>query len=435
MRVCLASIHPRALSGQIEALVGLAKELDRRGHEVQVVSAFSDELIQGNRLTLAEHDGGLLVGKLNRIGNILTNLAKRAKLVDIIHLNLPTPAFAVLGDFLQRFVPVPVVIGFEAHLAATGRPLQFADVWASPSFYIPRLLVNNGFIARCTWHGAAHFIVSSHYQAAELRALGFPPTRISVVPNVVDTDKLQRLNQMDARRQLGLPDGPLVAYVGHYHHVKGVDILVEAFGHLIRNRDDCHLVLAWSGLGDARPVERAIETSGIGHRVLKLGRVPIGTVISAIDVLALPYRYTMGQNAFPGLIMEAMAIGVAMVTSDLPLLRELLQHEQTALLVPPGDGSVLAWGINMVLENKALTEEMTTSQRRLLAESLNPREVAKHYVRIYRQVRAGEAGILQPVGSEPQLRPPALWRAERRLDQPARTERSEIPAATRREDS
>ena len=42
MRIALASIHPRALSGQIEGLVGLAQALQDNGHTVKLVSAFSD---------------------------------------------------------------------------------------------------------------------------------------------------------------------------------------------------------------------------------------------------------------------------------------------------------------------------------------------------------------------------------------------------------
>ncbi|MBI2941865.1 MAG: glycosyltransferase, partial [Chloroflexi bacterium] len=291
----------------------------------------------------------------------------------------------------------PVVVGFEAHLAETGRLLRSGGLWASPRFYLPRLLVNNGLIARCAWRRAKQYVVSSQHQAAELRRLGFPETRISVLPNVVDTGKLERLDRREARRRLGLPDDvQLIAYVGHYHHVKGVEVLVEAFADLARRRDSCSLVLAWSGLGDPRPIERAIQGAGVADRVIRAGRIPIGAFLSAVDVLALPYRSTMGQHAYPGLILEAMAIGVPLVTSDLPLLRDLLTHERTGLLVPPGDTQALAQGVDQLLEDRALAGQMAAAQRQLLAGRLNPKEVAKRYVRVYRQALAGQATVLRP---------------------------------------
>ena len=422
------------MSGQIEGLVGLAKELKRLGHTTELVTAFGDALLNNDRLVLAERDDALLVGKVRRIGSILVNLVRRAKFVDIIHLNLPTPAFAILGDIVQQLVDTPVVVGFEAHLAETSQPLQLPGIWNSPGFYLPRLLVNNNLTARCTWHRTSRYIVSSQHQAKELHRLGFPPARISVLPTVIDIDKLQPLDRINARRQLNLPEGQLIAYVGHYHHVKGVDVLIEAFGRVVRDRPDCHLVLAWSGLGDPRPIARAAKELGVDDHVIQLGRVPIGTIISAVDVLALPYRYTMGQNAYPALMLEAMALGVPMVTSDLPLLEELLEHERTALLVLPNDASALAWGISRLVENKTLAKEMAAKQRRLVAERLNPEEIAKQYVRIYQQVCTGETAVLQSSRREQELRPTAFRRTKRGVGKPQGTEYCDAIAAVPRED-
>lgn len=253
--------------------------------------------------------------------------------------------------------------------------------------------MNNGLVARCSWHRCEQYIVSSHYQAAELRRLGFPSARVGIAPNVIDATKLRRMDKKEARRQLGLPEGRLIAYVGHYHHVKGLEVLVEAFGHLIRDREDCHLALAWSGLGDDGPVRQAIVESGVVERVLHLNRVPIGAALSAVDVLVLPYRLTMGQSAYPELLLEAMAVGVPLVTSDLAMLRELGVHEQTALLVPPGDARATAIAVGRLLEDEMLARAIVAAQRRLLEGPLNPIEVTKRYLSLYQVACARKAGV------------------------------------------
>ncbi len=412
MHICLASIHPRALSGQIEGLAALARELERSGHKVTLVSAFGEELRRQDRLALAERDSESLFGKLGRIGSILAGLARQARSADLVHINLPTPAFSILGDLLQQCLSVPVVVGFEAHLADGRRLRQSGDLWASPQFYLPRMLVNNGLLARCGWHGADRYIVSSHCQAAELLRLRFPPARVSVLPNLVDMDKLQRIDQSEARRQLGLPEGRLVGYVGHYNPVKGVDTLIRAFEYVSQHFDDCRLVLAWSGIGDPGPIERAISDTGVGHRVLHLGRAPIGALLSALDVLALPYRLTMGQNAYPGLLLEALGVGVPLVTSDLPLLREVVEHERTALLVPPGDAVATATAISALLENRDLGSRMAAEQRWLLRGPFSPPQLAKQYVQLYRHVCSGEAPARTPF-SAPDV---VVLRASRQID-------------------
>ena len=192
-------------------------------------------------------------------------------------------------------------------------------------------------------------------------------------------------------------EGRLVGYVGHYNPVKGVDTLIRAFKYLSQHFDDCRLVLAWSGIGDPGPIERAIADIGIGDRVLHLGRTPIGALLSALDVLALPYRLTMGQSAYPGLLLEALGVGVALVTSDLPLLREIVEHNRTALLVPPDDTVATATAISTLLENRAIGSRLAAEQRSLLRGPFSPPHLAKQYVQLYRQVCSGKAPARTPL--------------------------------------
>ena len=70
MKICLASIHPRRLSGQIESLVALARELEGLGHQTRVISAFDDDvLFRRNGASPEQHDdrgGDSPIGKLTR---------------------------------------------------------------------------------------------------------------------------------------------------------------------------------------------------------------------------------------------------------------------------------------------------------------------------------------------------------------------------------
>jgi glycosyltransferase involved in cell wall biosynthesis len=424
MRICLASIHPRALSGQIEALVGLAGEMRALGHTVRVVSAFPEEqLLGGDRLRLAEGDRGALLPKIARIRRVLGELAAAAAGADVLHVNLPTPAFSMLADWLRARTSVPVVVGYEAHLAPVGELLRPRRLLGAPGFYLPRLLVNNRFVARLTSHRADRYVVSSQLQAAELVATGAPPDRIEVVPNPIDGAKLRRWPRPEARHALGLPDGRLVLYVGHFHHVKGVDVLAEAFGRVLQAVPDARLVLAWSGLGERAPVERALARGGVADRAIWLGKVDVGLALSAADVLALPYRMTIGQAAFPGMVLEAMAVGAPLVTTDLPLLRELVEHGRTALLAPPEDPGALAERIVRLLEDRRLAASMGAAQAAAMTGRFAPSLLAREYERIYADVLSGDrkqARVLQRARGRGVVRLPAVREPERRLGEPAR---------------
>lgn len=398
MRVCLASIHPRRLSGQIESLLALAEHLEGLGHQVVLASAFEAHELAG----LSGDGAAGLVGKLQRLWQAISQTERSARGSDVIHLNLPTPAFAVLADVVRARTGLPVVVGFEAHLADPVRLLQGGFLARDLTFYLPRLLINNGLVARCAPYRCERYVVSSHVQRLELLRLGVAAERIQVLPNVSNNGKLREMTQQQARSQLNLPDGPLVSYVGHFHHVKGAEVLLEALPAVLRLHPEARLAVAWSGLGDRRPLDRVVDRLGLGERVLWLGKVDVGALLAATDVLALPYRLTIGQNAFPNLVLEALAVGAPLVTSRLPLLEELLREEETALLCPAEDTSSLAFTIARLLADPALRDRMRGRQR-LLAARLAPARLARRYHNLYEGVQRGQARVLQPAPHRQQV--------------------------------
>jgi hypothetical protein len=98
MRVVLGSIHPRPLSGQIEGLVGLAEVLQARGHSVHVVSEFPNrDLLSAKRAQLASKPQRIVFDQPARMTRIFVRLVRLAPQVDVIQLNLPTPAFSIFA--------------------------------------------------------------------------------------------------------------------------------------------------------------------------------------------------------------------------------------------------------------------------------------------------------------------------------------------------
>src|ERR687887_101952 len=118
VRICLASIHPRLLSGQIERLVALGQELRALGRDV----------------------------------------CRAAREVDVVQLNLPTPAFGFVADLVQMLVPVPVVVGYEAQLCDLEEVLRRGHLWRAPAFFAPRVFVNNGLLARMTLRRSRRYV-------------------------------------------------------------------------------------------------------------------------------------------------------------------------------------------------------------------------------------------------------------------------------------
>ena len=202
MRVILASLHPRAFSGQVHSLRALARYVGALGHDVRTITVSLPE--NPKRLPSSVH---YLASTLQ----VVRTIAREGGGADLVHLNLPTPGFTLLADWLASRLSVPLVVGFEAPLISGDLfGAVFAETRRQPVFYIPRLVINNALVARVARYGAAAYVVSSQYQRHQIQRLGVKAP-ISVIPNVVDFEMGEDDGRALARQRLELPESdPIV---------------------------------------------------------------------------------------------------------------------------------------------------------------------------------------------------------------------------------
>jgi glycosyltransferase involved in cell wall biosynthesis len=157
---------------------------------------------------------------------------------------------------------------------------------------------------------------------------------------------------------------PIVGYAGHLYPWKGVDILLEA---LARVPEADGLIVGGHerepDLGRLKDLARSL---GIVDRVTFTGLVEPSAVpelLARATVLALPNPPSAISTKFtsPLKLFEYMAAGRAIVASDLPAIREVLNHNVDAILVRAGDPDALADGIRQVIEDPALAARLGQS--------------------------------------------------------------------------
>jgi len=170
--------------------------------------------------------------------------------------------------------------------------------------------------------------------------IGVPAANIAVISNGVDAELFQPMERKECRKELDLPlDRKVVLFVGNFAPVKGVDILVDAFGELMRLRSDAILVLVGDGPLEAMLRDK-VKVLGISQKVVFAGRVThdmIPVYMNSADVFTLPSR----NEGCPNVILESFACGTPVVASRVGGVPELFTSGSLGMLVEPDDQSDL----------------------------------------------------------------------------------------------
>lgn len=173
-------------------------------------------------------------------------------------------------------------------------------------------------------------VVLSQVQRDDLVARGVPEERIRIVPNAVDDAvlKVADISAADARAHLGLPrEGFWAGSVSSLVDYEGFDVLLEAVARCRASGADVRCLLVGDGVSRAGLEARAAEL-GLGTEACVLpGRVPPQEALAwyqALDLFCVPRRDTpVCRSVTPIKPFTAMALGRAVLVSDLPALREV----------------------------------------------------------------------------------------------------------------
>jgi glycosyltransferase involved in cell wall biosynthesis len=178
--------------------------------------------------------------------------------------------------------------------------------------------------------------------------LRLPDERVIVIPNGIDVERFASAGPADLT-SLGLPTGSrAVTYIGRLESQKGVAELIEHSCWWLARRPEHDLVIV--GAGPLQPLLKSLAArSGVASRVHFAGwRADVPEILKASDLLVLPSHW----EGMPNVILEAMAAGRAVVSTDVEGVRELLGDAATDQVVPSGQYVVLAERLDSLLADE-----------------------------------------------------------------------------------
>ncbi len=289
----------------------------------------------------------------------------------------------VYGALAARLAGVPVVVG-----GVTGLGYAFAEGGRRRSVLRPlaRLLyrltaaLSDGVTFQTAHDADVLFGASGRFRRSALVIPGGSGVDLAAFSEEVVSTKARR----EMRAALGIsPGAPVVTMASRLLYDKGVVEYVEAARAVRARRPDAVFVLAGARDPDNREslTEEDLAVWRRSGDVLLPGHVSdVPCLLAISDVVALPTYYPEG---IPRSLIEAAAMGKAIVATDIAGAAQVVEDGVSGTLVPPRDASALAVAIEALLGDAETRSEYGAAGRRKVEREFDERVVAERYVAEY----------------------------------------------------
>ncbi|MBI4577604.1 MAG: glycosyltransferase [Planctomycetes bacterium] len=391
--------YPPLGGGAGRAAALLARELARMGHDVRVLTG------RASGLPALDQDGRVQVervfclrrrrdraGVLQMLAWCLLGAVAAWRMARRWRPDAAVAFFGVPGGpvawVLRRFLGIPYLVSLRGG-DVPGFPLAETSHGLLQRLAAP--------VVRAVWRSSAGVVANSDH-LADLARRAEPGLAVRVIPNAVDA--------VPERRVVDRAGGGLrLVYAGRLAPHKDLPTLLVAVAGLRRRGVEVRLDVV--GDGPCRgSLERAAAELGIADRVHFLGwrtREEVGLALGRSDVFVLPSL----SEGMPNALLEAMAQGLAVVSSSAGGCPEVVEDGVEGILFPPGDAATLARRLDLLHRRPALRAALG-ERARASTRRFGPREVARRYLReLERAIEGRPAPEAMPraAPASPRLRP------------------------------
>jgi glycosyltransferase involved in cell wall biosynthesis len=260
----------------------------------------------------------------------------------------------------------------------TGIPFSFTghakDIYEpslNPAGLLPRKLRAARFVVTCTEANRAHLLTLA------------PDARVHRVYHGLNADFAELLNGNGAStegRDEAEPKLRLLS-IGRLVEKKGFDILVDATAVIAARGVPVETRIVGEDGDAAEGLRDRIERLGLSDRVTlvgPLGQAAIHAELGRASAFCLPCRVldSGDRDGIPNVLVEAMAAGAPVITTNVSGIPELVQDGENGVLIPPGDANRLAESVLRLHRAPALAASLGAAGRRTVAERFDGNALA-----------------------------------------------------------
>ncbi len=276
-----------------------------------------------------------------------------------IHWGIPTGLIGVWVGILFKKPFIVTIHGSDLRMALGG-----------PGF------LGKVFVSVCK--NAVHVNCVSEVQKIDLRRLGIPNEKISVIPMGID----ERFLETGRQRRTEFKKGPVTILSNrNLLPIYNVSLLIRAIPLILKEEPGTKFLIAGEG-AEKRNLENEVTNLNLGNSVEFLGRVPhkeMPNLLAQSDI----YVSTSFYDGTSVSLLEALASGAFPVVTDIPSNREWISEGNNGFLVPKEDENLLALKVLEAIRNLRLLGEACEKNRKIVEQRALWRENIKKITELY----------------------------------------------------
>lgn len=372
MRILVLTTHMN-LGGIGVYVLSLAKGLLQRGHQVFVCSCGGDlvatlQSCGASHLTVDIKTKSEISPKVFRTQKRIARIIKENK-IEIIHAH--TRVAQVLAHLVSKKTDTPYVTTCHG-------------------FFKPRI---SRRIFPC-W-GMRCIAISEAVRVHLVNDLGVKKEKVNVVHNGVEIerfspDKFSQAQKDEFKNGYGLKsEVPVIGTVARLSSVKGQQYLILAMKSILKDNPRTQLLLVGDGPEKSRLLKQVEELGLERHVFFGPSTLDTSVPLSIMDIFAFP-------SLMEGLglaIIEAQAMGLPVVASDVGGVYTLIKDGVSGFLVQPEDPKALAEAILRLLENEKLAKGLGLRAREQVRQKFNLEQMVDGIEQVYQDIlRGGRQG-------------------------------------------
>lgn len=228
---------------------------------------------------------------------------------------------------------------------------------------------------------------SDHVRARLEAEFSVPEEKISVIPHGPFFYDLPASGLEQILRSFEVePDKVLVLWQGIIFPYKGIDLLLRSWLQVEADVDDACLVIAGTGapelLDQIRGQVKDLDLKRVKLHFRFISTEELVALYRASDVVVYPYRAITTSGA----LATGLALGKAIIASDLPVFRELLTDRENAFLVNPQNSGELSDALTKLIQDRVLREQFARKVREMNFGDQSWLSIAKKTVQTYERV-------------------------------------------------